>query len=80
MPFVHLQLGKQNRVIQSGGYLTDTAADAVYHLTVQIGTGHIITVFFRKWRYRFVGRKAFTRINRGTVDQLAAIRHIGASV
>ena len=80
MSFIHLQLREQDRIVQCGGYLTDAAADAVHHLSAQIGRGHIIAVLFRKGLHRLIGGKAFARIDRVAVDQLAAVRYIRASV
>ena len=80
MSFIHLQLREQDRIVQCGGYLTDAAADAVHHLSAQIGRGHIIAVLLRKRLHRLIGGKAFSRIDRVSVDQLAAVRHIRAPV
>lgn len=48
MTFLSLPALPQNRIVQRCGYLTDTAADAVYHLAVQIRTRHLVTVSVEK--------------------------------
>ena len=50
-----LKLRQKHRVIKRCGYLADTASQAVHHLTVQVGSRHIIAVRLRKGRYRLVG-------------------------
>ena len=77
--FCHFQLCPQNRIVQRCGYLTDTAADAVYHLAVQIRTRHLVTIFGGEGLHCIIGRKRIAGIQSCSVDQAAAICNVFAA-
>ena len=77
--FCHFQLCPQNRIVQRRRYLTDTAADAVYHLAVQIRTRHLVTIFGGEGLHCIIGRKRIAGIQGCSVDQAAAICNVFAA-
>ena len=80
VPFLHLKLRLQNRIIKGRGYLADTASDTVHHLAIQVGTGHIVSVIRSKGADGLIGGEGFSGVNGRSVNQAAAIGHVGTPV
>ena len=52
----------------------------IHILAIQVGTGHIVSVIRSKGADGLIGGEGFSGVNGRSVNQAAAISHVGAPV
>ena len=77
MSLVNLDLCQKQSIIQSGRYLTDTAAVLLYNTTILISTAKFISILCTKWNQVITHGKAFARTNQMSVDQFRSTFYVG---